>query len=67
MTSIADLEAELAALKAARPASGSTEVRFGDRWVKRDISAQDARIAQVQAEIKRLNAAACRRPIGVRF
>ncbi len=67
MPSIADLEAELARLKAARPASGASEVRFGDRWRKVDIAAQDARIKQLEADLRRERAAGARRPVGVRF
>ena len=67
MTSIADLEAELTAAKAARPTSGVSEIRLGDRWRKVDVAAQDALIARLEAELRRRRAAACRRPIGVRF
>ena len=67
MASIQDIETELAALKAARPAGGTTELRLGDRTVRRDIAAQDARITQLEAELRRSHAAASRRPIGVSF
>ena len=67
MASIQDIETELTALKAARPVGGTTEMRLGDRTVRRDIVAQDARITQLEAELRRRTAALSRGPIRVRF
>jgi thymidylate synthase len=67
MSTLAELEAELAQLKAGRSSSGTTEIRFGDRWVRRDLSAQDARIDQLEKQVQRMRAAQCRRPIRVSF
>lgn len=62
-----ELETRLAGLKAQRAASGASEVRFGDRAIRRDVAAQDAEIARLEAQLRRLQAAACRRPIGISF
>jgi len=67
MSSTADLETELTALKAARSSSGTSELRFGDRTVRRDIAAQDARIKLLEDELRRRQTASSRRPIGVRL
>lgn len=67
MSSLTELETELAALKAARPSGGISEIRHGDRSLRRDIAAQDARIKELESQVRRARIAESRAPIGLRF